>query len=193
MRHASRFDHRGGSRDLRLRHWTAESGPSAAEATTLYTKYAFDVQPTLVPTVVFQASELEVAGLWENMCAQLFFVSGTTENGDPFRDCTILTHASQVFIPAGECSQGITPLKSGLVANGAFYFSWGSGSGISDSSSASSPATEISSPGSRAPFSSSTSIFNQWASLEQIGKLDDRGDTLEIVDAAGQPLASTLP
>jgi hypothetical protein len=105
---------------------------TAAEATSLYRKYAFEVQPGpgLNPTVIFEGVPLDVPGLWEGLNAQLFLVKGFSQDGSPWRDCTIMTSACRVFIPSAECGLAVRPLSSGLVANGAFYFAWSSGSGV---------------------------------------------------------------
>lgn len=190
---------------------------TAAEATSLYRSYAFQVQPDLNPTVIFEASELDVAGLWEDLHAQLFYVAGKSQEGSPFRDCTVLTHACQVFVPAGECSQVTSTLSSGLVVNGAFYFSWGTGSGAFRSRLGKlapnaakfnrSVSPEYFNPGYRPPplvlEVSGADIFvhravnalefNGPASAEKIGKLKDLGDTLTIVDDSGNAIATALP
>jgi hypothetical protein len=190
---------------------------TAAEATSLYRSYAFDVQPDLNPTTIFEASELDVVGLWEGLRAQLFHVRGTSDTGGFFRNCTVLTHDCQVFVPAGECSQFAQALSSGLVANGAFYFSWGTGSGVLRSQIGKlvpngTQFTRSVSPGyihaGTSPsrlilqlsasnilvFRTDVGAFNQWSStLEHVGWLRDLGDTLTIVDDAGQPIPSPLP
>lgn len=189
---------------------------TAPEATSLYRKYAFEVQPDLNPTTVFEARELEVEGLWQGLNAQLFDVSGRAENGGFFRDCTILTHACRVFVPAGECSDFASPLSSGLVANGAFYFSWGSGSGVfrsqigkltpdgpqftrvvsaaSMNASYGPPPLVVQKAGTDIlVYRANPTAFNQWSSADQLGKLDDRRDSLVVVDGSGQPIANPLP
>jgi len=189
---------------------------TAPEATNLYRGYAFAVQPGLNPTTVFEARELDVAGLWEGLNAQLFYVSGKAEDGGFFRDCTILTHACQVFVPAGECSQAVTALASGVVANGAFYFSWGFGSGVFRSRIGKLAPngvqfTRIVSPSyvnanSGGPplvlrvsgadilvHRASSQVFNEPSTSAQVGKVKDLGDALTIVDDSGQPIAETLP
>jgi hypothetical protein len=190
---------------------------TAAEATTLYSKYAYEVQPGLNPGVLFDARELEVEGLWDDLGAQLFHVDERSANGDPWRECTILIHACQVLVPAGECSVvGSLPLSSGLVANGAFYFSWGFGSGVYRSqigklTREGDTFTKVVSPvytnASLGPppvgvrklgaqigvFRARVYRFNEWLSDEKLGRLDDRCESLVVVDDSGQPISQRLP
>jgi hypothetical protein len=191
---------------------------TAAEATGLYRKYAFEVQPGpgLNPTVIFEGVPLDVPGLWEGLNAQLFLVKGFSQDGSPWRDCTIMTSACRVFIPSAECGLAVRPLSSGLVANGAFYFAWGSGSGVFRSrlgklapdgaeftksvspeyfnANSSGPPLVLQTSGSDIlVYRARDTAFNQWSSAELIGKLKDLGDSLTIVDDSGQPIAATLP
>ena len=189
---------------------------TATEATTLYRRYAFEVQPGLNPMVTFEVSELDVAGLWEGLDAQLFEVIGRGEGGSFFRDCTILTHACQVFVPAGDCISP-DPLSSGRVVNGAFYFSWGSGSGVFRSrlgklvpngaqftrsvspeyfnASLGPPplVLQVSGADIFVHRAANTLAFNEASSAKKMGKLKDLGDALVIVDDAGNAIATTLP
>jgi hypothetical protein len=189
---------------------------TAAAATSLYTSYAFERQPGLNPTVIFEARELDVAGLWEGLNAQLFFVSGKGQGGSFFRDCTILTHACQVFVPEGECSQGVIGLASGVVTNGAFYFSWGSGSGIyrsrlgkfapNGAQFVRTVSPEYFNAGLSGPplvlqvsgadilvYRASSYAFNGPPTGDPIGKVKDLGDALSIVDDTGRAIPSMLP
>jgi hypothetical protein len=198
---------------------------TASEATAIYTKYAFEVQPGLNPTTVFAATELQVANLWEGLCAQLFYVSGFSADGNAFRDCTVVTYAGQIFVPTGECSQGTGLIASALVARGAFHFSWRSGSGVDywhlGKLAPNGPQltrTESSWYVNSAPgvtrlvlatagadilvyrtggliYRADRTALIEWstADAQLIGKLEDEGDRLLIVDDSGQPIGPTLP
>ena len=190
---------------------------TATEATTLYRRYAFEVQPDLNPTVTFEVSELDVAGLWEGLNVQLFQVIGRGEGGSFFRECTVLTHACQVFLPADDCVSFTSQLSSGRVVNGAFYFSWGSGSGVFRSrlgklvpngaqfTRSVSPeyfnanlappplALQVSGADIFVHRAAHAFEFNGEFAAEKLGKLKDLGDALVIVDDSGNPIATTLP
>jgi hypothetical protein len=154
--------------------------------------------------------------LWEGLNAQLFHVSGKAEDGGFFRDCTILTHACQVLVPAGECSQFVMPLASGVVVGGAFYFSWGSGSGVFRSQlgklvpNGAQFTRTVSAEYKNANFGwpplvlrvsgadilvhrASSTVFNDPPTADPIGQVKDLGDALSIVDDAGRAIANILP
>jgi hypothetical protein len=189
---------------------------TAPQAASLYRTYAFETTPDLNPAAVFEVQELEVEGLWQGLGAQLFDVGGREGTGGFVRYCTILTHACRVFVPAGECDGVASPLKSGLVANGSFYFSWSWGSGVyrSQVGKLTPHATEltrmVSSPYMNASYGppplvikkagadilvyrDNVAAFNQWSSPDPVGRLDDRNGSLIVVDGSGQPIGNPLP
>jgi hypothetical protein len=191
---------------------------AADEATTLYTKYALALQPDLNPAVVFEAKELEVTGLWEGLQAQLFYVSGRSQDGTPWRDCTVLYRACRIFVPTGECSQVVEPIASAVVANGAFYFSWAWGSGVVRSqlgklapqgpeltrvvsaqyfNSSGGPSRLVLEPSGSdiLVYRTNKVAFNAppGSGASSIGKLEDAGDRVTIVDDSGRELDTTLP
>jgi len=154
--------------------------------------------------------------LWETLRAQLFFATwyaddGTAGNTTTFlyRDCTITTLSD---------NSGFVRIDSGEVTNGAFYYSWGSGSGIYRSNlgkvaldgttliRATSPSyfnPSSGPPGLVVTLENARLVvyraavawgkFNEWTNPEPIGFLKDYGDRLAVVDDTGKELSTTLP
>lgn len=189
---------------------------TAPEATARYTTYAFQIQPTLNPETTFAAEELTVDGLWNSLGAQLFNAKAFAADGILWRECHVVFHACQFTLPTGDCGAPGGILSSGLVDHGAFYFSWGSGSGIYRSrlgkfsangavlsrivsaeyfnANSAPPTLVLQASGSTiAVKRADVTAFNVWATAEAIGTLKDHGDRLAIVDDAGQELPTTLP
>jgi hypothetical protein len=186
----------------------------ASAAAALYTEYAFRVQPSLNPLVTFTAEEKNVAGLWEGLQAQLFNGKGYSSDQTLWRECYFLYRDCQITVAADDCSFGV--LTSGVVANGAFYYSWNQGSGIFYSNlgklvpngtslvktvSAAYNNSTMSPPGlvlgvsglNLAVYRAASLAFNVWSNAELIGTLADLGDRLAILDSSSQEIPETLP
>jgi hypothetical protein len=184
------------------------------QAAAAYTEYAFRVQPGLNPDTTFAAVELSVPGLLDGLQAQLFNGQAFTANNTLWRECYLLYRNCQVTVAADDCSFGV--LTSGVVLNGAFYYSWDSGSGIfytrigklapSGSALVKTESPAYTNPGHGPPGlvvqASGTSIvvyrvqassFNGWSNPELIGTLRDFGDHLGVVNGGGQEIPTTLP
>ena len=196
-----------------------DSPLSVAEATALLTAYASQAGFDFGSSTTFVLQELGVAGLWDALHAQLFIV--TSSGLEAPQGCSVVLHACQVTWPTDLCNlTGQNPsvqLQSGLVANGAFYYSWSWGSGIfqSDMGKLAPDGTgliRIVSDGSYANPSygppplvlqaadpdilvirAFATSFNVWPAGELIGTLEDEGDRLAIVDATGAEIVGMLP
>jgi hypothetical protein len=185
------------------------------KAASLYTEYAFRVQPDLNPLVTFTAEERSVPGLWENLGAQLFNSKGHLPNETISRECDFLYRVCQITIPTDECGMVGGTLTSGLVANGAFYYSWDGGSGIFHTrlaklvpagtalvktespvyiNSTMGPGLVVQASGATlVVYRVTATAFNVWSNPELIGTLADLGDRLAVVDSSSQELPTTLP
>jgi hypothetical protein len=185
----------------------------ASEAAALYTEYAFRVQPGLNPLTTFTADEKNVPGLWETLQAQLFNGQGWSDQ-TLWRECYFLYRSCQITMAADDCTFGV--LTSGVVANGAFYYSWSLGSGIFQSrlgklvpngtalvktespgywnSTKGPPGLVVQASGANlAVYRAATSAFNVWSNPELIGTLADFGDRLAILDSSSREIPETLP
>lgn len=195
----------------------AQSPVDATQAAAIYADYSIAAAPGLASWATFAAEEESVPGLWEAMQAQLFnaktmYGSGTVEIERSFiyRDCvvTLLTDDPNPF----------GRILSGVVANGAFYYSWTVGSGISYSilgklaPDGAALARTISYSYSNASLNPPNLVvalesgqvvvyratvdwehFNDWLNPELMGTLKDFGDRLGILDSNGHELGEMLP
>jgi hypothetical protein len=105
----------------------AEEAPTTQRVEQLVQKYAFETTSKLNPQTRFRIRPLEVNDLWEQLELQAFNVDFLGPDGTAFNETSILYHEGKVSHLA--TSFGGYGLMSGLVHNGAFYFtySWGSG------------------------------------------------------------------
>ncbi|MBN2575703.1 MAG: hypothetical protein JXP73_14145 [Deltaproteobacteria bacterium] len=186
------------------------------QAAAEFLAYTFTTDPGFNPDASFEAEEITVPGLWEEMRAQLF-TGEVSVDGSTSLLCSFIYRECEITPVTGECGWFGT-ISSGLVADGAFYYSWDSGSGIFRSALgklAPSAATllrtrsiDYFNPGSGPPGlvvdreGEQLLVYrawvdwgkvNEWQNPEFMGTLADFGDRLAIVDDAGQELPSTLP
>jgi hypothetical protein len=100
---------------------------SADEAAAIYGAYVKGNNPDDNPQAVFTAEEKSVPGLWEDLRAQLFV--GKVGVSDTTMGCAFVYRRCAITIPTYSCDWfGL--LSSGVVKDGAFYYSWGAGSGV---------------------------------------------------------------
>jgi hypothetical protein len=202
---------------------------TVAEATVLYTRAAYTqslgaARPVYDPSRKFALEELSVDGLWEVLHAQLF---AATEEGSAFPYCPVVFQACQGAWPIDDCDLArvsmTAVLRSGLVANGAFYYSWSWGSGIFQSrfgrlAPDGNGLARIVSNGSytnpdgnppplvlqvagadilvRRPDMTAVTVspaFNGWPTGELIGKVKEYDDHLALVDTNGVEIVRDLP
>lgn len=101
------------------------------EATALVTEWARTDSPDLGSDVEFDVAELEVAALWEELHAQLFFAGFVSSDGRRFREQAFVYFDGALF-PFAETFGGFG-LMSGTVEGGALYYSYSFGSGVTRS------------------------------------------------------------
>lgn len=106
----------------------ADEAPTTQRVEQLVRKYAFETDPKLNPQTRFRIRPLEVNGLWEQLKLQAFNVDFLGPDGAAFNETSVLYHEGKVSHLAP--SFGGYGLMSGLVHNGAFYFTHSSGSGV---------------------------------------------------------------
>jgi hypothetical protein len=185
----------------------------------MFRKHVFQVQPSMNPTAVFSAVELAVPGLWDTLGAQVFAGRIRGEDGSYGRDCSFLYgRCALAFTDAAACKSGGEAIISGLVADGAFYYSWLTGSGISYSLLGKlapsgdawlrTESTRYSNLGMGSPDlvvalgDSGVLVyqarvywesFNDWSYPYLVGTLKDFGDRLGILDGTGTELDARLP
>jgi hypothetical protein len=164
-----------------------------------------------------QAEEKTVPGLWEEMHAQLFEARRYYDGGPPttplsfiYRECAITVMPDNYNL--------FGRIASGMATQGAFYSSWGAGSGIyrtnfvklAPSGAGLVRTTSggyVNSNDGPPPLvvalvaeqilvyrpASTPTDFNQWQGGELIGTLKDFGDRLGIVDGNGQEIPAEFP
>ena len=183
------------------------------QAASAYAEYVRQTNPQVAPRGSYLAEEKTVANLWDVLQAQLLFATwydddGTAGNTTAFlyRNCTITSVTQDSWF---------AEIDSGVVANGAFYFSWGSGSGIYRSNlgklvpsgtaflrttsdayfnpGSGPPGLVVSLENGRLVVDRARGKFNEWTNPERIGFLKDFGDRLAVVDANGKEISATLP
>jgi hypothetical protein len=190
-----------------------------AEASAMFRKHVFQVQPSMNPTAVFSAVELAVPGLWNALEAQVFAGRIRGEDGGYVRDCSFLYgRCALAFTDDAACKSGGEAIVSGLVADGAFYYSWITGSGISYSllgklapsgdawlrtestrytNSGMGPPNLVVALGDSGVLVYRARVywesFNDWSYPELMGTLKDFGDRLGILDGNGTEIGARLP
>jgi hypothetical protein len=183
------------------------------QAAVVYAAYA-----GLAPSTTVIAEEEPVPGLWEEMHAQLFSVKRYADGGSPSsNECAFIYRECVLAVPTDECGW-FGPIASGVAINGAFYYSWGSGSGIyrtifgklapngttfvkttsggyTNGSYGPPPLVIALEAGQMLVYrpSRTPSDFNQWEGGELVGTLKDFGDRLALVDSNGQEIAPFAP
>ncbi len=190
---------------------------SESQAATVYAAYAMQDTPGLDPSVTFAAQEKTVPGLWEEIRAQLFSGKIYTAGSSAWSECSFIYRDCALTMLTDDCTS-FGPIASGVAANGAFYYSWGSGSGVfrstlgklapSGSTLAKTTSIEYFNRSYGPPglviaregepllvYRATVDLgkFNEWKDPELMGTLKDFGDRLAIVDNNGQELPSTLP
>jgi hypothetical protein len=186
---------------------------SEDEAAKAFAAYKKQTVPGLNPQLIFTAREKTVPGLWESLKGQLF--SGIMDLGTnaPVSE-TSFFYWNCTLTALGDSG----PITSGVVADGAFYYSWSSGSGIFRSAlgklivSRGSVLVKYGSPAYVNPGFGPPGLvvayeggqvvvyratvgwakFNEWQNPEYIGLLKDFGDHLSIMNG-GKELPTTLP
>jgi hypothetical protein len=184
----------------------------STQAAAAYAAYA-----GLASSETIQAEEDNVPLLWEAMHAQLFTTKRYYEGMPATRACSFIYRECVLTLPTGDCTL-FGPLVSGVVANGAFYYSWGWGSGIYRThfgrlAPSGGALVQIKSGGytifgdDPPPLvvafeggqilvyrpARSPSDFNQWQGGDLVGTLKDLGDRLAIVDRSGQEIPASFP
>jgi hypothetical protein len=198
----------GGCAALRIDAVTASAAFAAASR---------QLTPDLVPTVAFTVEEKEVPGLWDALAAQLWFGTIANESGGWLRTCSFLYRHCTLTWTNDDCTM-FGPIRSGLAADGAFYFSWAPGSGVAYSvlgklgadgdalartispaylNPSYGPPNLVVAPGTgQILVYRATSVWNQfnvWGNPEVMGTLADFGDRLAIIGNDGRELGQILP
>ena len=188
-----------------------------ARATEIYTNLRFQNALASIPDFVITATEKSVPGLWDTLQAQLFNGKVESKSGSYAGECSFLYRHCTVTLTSDNCNM-FGPIKSGLVANGAFYYSSPLGSGISYTvldklapdgdtwvltqsqfyyNPSQSPPGLVVAPGDGKILVYRATVswekFNEWLNPELIGTLKDFGDRLGILDADGNELGPQLP
>jgi hypothetical protein len=187
-----------------------------ATAATAFAQYERQLNPALNPATTFSAEEKTVPSLWDTMQAQLFFGKVFGEDGTVFQEVAFLYRQCNVTPLTDDQWFGL--IQSGVVLNGALYYSWEWGSGISRTSMGKMAPVTPGGPG----MVKITSVayldrdlvlvleneqlavyqavvywgkFNEWESRDAkpTGSLKDYGDRLAVVDENGKELSTTLP
>ena len=160
-------------------------------------------------------------GLWDTLQAQLFGGHVFAADGTLVSECSFLLRGCTVtmVMPEGDDCATFGPILSGVVAEGAFYYSYRVGSGIAYSTlgKLAWDGTEL--VRTQSPYYTNPSMgpphlvvaaqsgrvvvyramvdwraFNEWHEpAELMGTLADFGDHLGIVDSSGRELGNTLP
>jgi hypothetical protein len=102
---------------------------SPAEIAPLFSEYAYRAQPGLAAGVSFDVRALDVPGLWDDLHAQLLYVIYKAAGGSEFARRTVLFRDCVFFAPPRLSDSTAMPL-SGVMAGGALWLSYESGSGI---------------------------------------------------------------
>jgi len=178
--------------------------------------YTFAANPNYNPEASFAAEEITLPGLWDQLYAQLF--TGKVAVGDSAPTlCSFFYRECALTPVTGDCGW-FGMISSGLVASGAFYFSWNSGSGVFRSTlgklapegagllrttsidyfnpSSGPPGLVVAREGEQLLVYRATVYwgdFNEWTNPELMGTLKDFGDRLAVVDNDGEEIPSTLP
>jgi hypothetical protein len=186
------------------------------QAAAAFAQHIRQINPGLNPATTFGADEKTVANLWDAMQAQLFFGKMYAQDGSVWQEVAFLYRGCAVTLPTEDWTFGL--IDSGVVANGAFYYSWGWGSGIyrSNLGKLAPNGTSLVRTTSPAYFNPSSGPpglvvaledgrlvvyratvywgkFNEWLDPEPMGFLKDFGDRLAVVDDSGKELSTTLP
>ena len=189
----------------------------ATQAAVTYAEFATASEPGLATWASFSAEEKSVPGLREGMQAQLWNAKVIDKSGTVTRECSFLYRNCVVTLPYDECNP-FGPIISGVFANGAFYYSWVYGSGISYSvlgklapagdalvrttsvyytnASLGPPNLVVAMANGQLVVYRATVYwgqFNDWLNPELMGTLADFGDRLGILDSNGQELGARLP
>ena len=182
------------------------------EAATLYTSGVFDVKPDSPLPARAELEELEVVGLRESLEAQLFDVMRSSGDSSERAD-TVLYYQCRLFMLGSVDNRSTGPIASALIAKGAFYFSWEWGSG-----DVRSQVGKLTPAGSGLTRVQSVEYFNRLLVLEAsgsdilaypgvglgfnqlpssgaapVGKLEEAGDRLMIVDGSGKEIPTKPP
>jgi hypothetical protein len=164
-----------------------------------------------------QAEEKTVPGLWDEIHAQLFSGKVYADDHSVSSECSFIYRNCALTMLTDNCTW-FGPVASGVATQGAFYYSWGSGSGVYRSRfgklapSGDGLVKTISGEYFNPSLGPPTLVvalengqlrvyranvywgkFNDWQDPEFMGTLKDFGDRLAIVHSNGQELPSTLP
>jgi hypothetical protein len=183
------------------------------QAASVFTEYMRNGTPEVKPTGSYRAEEKTVASLWETLQAQLFFATWYANDGTAGNTVAFLYRNCMVTLPTGDSM--FSEIDSGVIANGVFYFSWGSGSGIYRSNlgklalkgttltrttsaayfnpGSGPPGLVVSLENERLVVDRAWGKFNEWTNPERMGFLKDFGDRLAVVDSNGKEISTTLP
>ena len=195
----------------------AQTPISESVAAARFRAYMFATVPNYNPETSFAAQEVTVPGLWDDLQAQLF-TGKISVAGEPRPECSFLYRQCKVEPVTGSCGW-FGMILSGVSHNGAFYYSWGRGSGIYRST------LGKLTPGAGA-WGRTTSIdyfnvggnglpnlvvdrqgdrllvydaqvtwgkVNEWRNPKLVGTLADLGDRLAVIDENGQELPGGRP
>jgi hypothetical protein len=167
------------------------------------------------------AAEKCVPGLWDALQAQLFNGRVSAADGTLLSECSFLLRRCTLtkVMPEEDGCATFGPILSGVVAGGAFYYSYRVGSGIAYSVLGKLAWDGTALVRTQSPYYTNPShgppnlvvttqsgrvvvyramvdwrAFNEWHEpAELMGTLADFGDHLGIVDSNGRELGSTLP
>jgi len=176
---------------------------------------------SVLPGQLVGAVEKCVPGLWDALQAQLFGGHVSAADGTLLSECSFLARGCTVtmVMPEEDGCATFGPILSGVVAEGAFYYSYRVGSGIAYSVLGKLAWDGTALVRTQSPYYTNPSLgppnlvvaaqggrvvvyramvdwraFNEWHEpAELMGTLVDFGDHLGIVDVSGQELGSTLP
>jgi len=174
-----------------------------------------------VPGQSVGAVEKCVPGLWDALQAQLFNGRVSAADGSVLSECSFLLRGCTVtmVMPEADGCAAFGPILSGVVAEGAFYYSYRVGSGIAHSVLGKLAWDGTALVRTQSPYYTNPSLgpphlvvatqagrvvvyramvdwraFNEWHEpAELMGTVADFGDHLGIVDSSGQELGNTLP
>jgi hypothetical protein len=168
--------------------------------------YAFEKHPAMTSEVILNIEELEVPGLWEELRLQIFSVIFTGTDGQQFNESPFVYHDGKVEPFA--CAIGGYGVTSGVLLNGALYYTYSWGSGIHRSilakmswNAPDCTLTFIESAGFRDMdvfvYAKEGELwvdqgeylqFNSWDKAQRFGSLIESEGSLAVLDEAGNAL-----